>query len=388
MASCLRALEQNWLKFSYKVGEFIETPQKVKYESDDYSLAVIQRVAALIIPAICLVSEGFKTSLNLVQALEFSAHVVKYKTIASGNFQTTSMHVFEHARNIMGIILGLPVAILAPKSCSEIFLVRKAAKLSMRLSLDDASRLYAIAYAVDKFFKKHDIGYRVCSGTLLGIVRHKGIIPWDDDADLFLDPNSIEKCRRLFEERVFTKETGIEAAEQPYTGGWECFYESSPKGVGPLSHIGLPFVDVFRTVLRQSTQTIHYEGEVMRAAYAGEFYSVSEWNEPIESSFGPTSMTSVRDPSSYINGAYGFDALDFAYQTIHHEDVNKLFADPFNFGKIREALTKYGLPRRSYIVDKSPISFNLALYEGLVREIDEKMSVSAVSTAGLETGAA
>lgn len=43
-----------------------------------------------------------------------------------------------------------------------------------------------ILYLVDQFCTDRNIRYWVCGGTMLGTLRHKGFIPWDDDVDVFM----------------------------------------------------------------------------------------------------------------------------------------------------------------------------------------------------------
>lgn len=45
--------------------------------------------------------------------------------------------------------------------------------------------------------EKHDIRWSVAFGTLIGAVRHRGFIPWDDDIDVMLERTEFEKLVRV-----------------------------------------------------------------------------------------------------------------------------------------------------------------------------------------------
>lgn len=70
-----------------------------------------------------------------------------------------------------------------------------------KLSIEEAKKLELdILDFIDSFCKEHGINYCINYGTLIGAIRHKGFIPWDDDIDLSMTRENYEKFIQLFSE--------------------------------------------------------------------------------------------------------------------------------------------------------------------------------------------
>ncbi len=77
------------------------------------------------------------------------------------------------------------------------------------LSLDEIhEEEIKLLLAFDAFCKDFDIRYSLAGGTLLGAIRHKGFIPWDDDIDLSVPRPDWDKLISLRD--IFKDETGFE----------------------------------------------------------------------------------------------------------------------------------------------------------------------------------
>ena len=53
-----------------------------------------------------------------------------------------------------------------------------------------------ILLELDRICRKNNIQYVLCGGTMIGVIRHEGFIPWDDDVDTIMTRKEFEKFEK------------------------------------------------------------------------------------------------------------------------------------------------------------------------------------------------
>jgi lipopolysaccharide cholinephosphotransferase len=101
------------------------------------------------------------------------------------------------------------------------------------------------------------VDYCIMFGTLLGMLRHDGLIPWDDDLDLIIfDTDKFEKCcRHQFEERGYVVYDDMRSLDGRQK---RCGYRiHAEQGIAiPGQTWKFPWLGVWEPEIRKNTMTL------------------------------------------------------------------------------------------------------------------------------------
>ncbi len=206
----------------------------------------------------------------------------------------------------------------------------------------EAGLFYDLMMKVDVILKSSDIPYWATCGSCLGVIRHQGIIPWDDDIDIALFYKDLSRFVTL--EKEFANH-GLEIAYHPEFEFYKIFPKNGQeilKKDGSVYPWKYPFVDVF--FMEQYEGKFTYSGTFWREGYKDfDYYFANELKLPLPHlPFGPMLIPVSHQPLDYIKRMYGDDWNDVAYVTYSHKNeknVQKVKVDLIN-----RSPAKYILP--------------------------------------------
>lgn len=166
--------------------------------------------------------------------------------------------------------------------------------------------LYQILNDSHVIMERGNVQYWVDGGTLIGAVRHQGIVPWDDDLDVCLLPGQEEAFVNLAGD---FKKLGYRVEKtSPFA------YKVFPEGKD------FPFLDVLTTVKKNGR--IYYPtdalGSLKRRDGDQVFLDESEVLPLKKVKFGSFQVMIPNDPMPFLRSLYGESFMEVGYQSHVH----------------------------------------------------------------------
>lgn len=187
------------------------------------------------------------------------------------------------------------------------------------------NQIYDALEVIDEVFRNNKLEYCMAAGTLLGAVRHSGLIPWDDDADLYILDKDIPHFFSLEEQFA---DRGYIISSQPWSlwGGYKIFPHDGILMPDENNRDYLyPSVDIFP--LSIIDQHLHYTSPLAQKNWPHEYLNAQDWQQLQRVKFGHLNLPAPEDMASreYLQRAYGDDWNSHAAKGFDHRlevDIN------------------------------------------------------------------
>jgi lipopolysaccharide cholinephosphotransferase len=175
------------------------------------------------------------------------------------------------------------------------------AALPFKLSDTDALQLYQLMKDVDELLRQRGVSYVVESGTLLGCVRHQGIIPWDDDLDIQIlkqDEEAFLATRPFFQRLGYDiRQTGFGYRIQPHLA----------------KNLTFPFCDVFITSFGSDGLSHNKNHSFKKCTFKdSEYFPIKRYK------FGEFEVNGPAQGERFLDRCYGASWRDTYYKEINH----------------------------------------------------------------------
>jgi hypothetical protein len=181
--------------------------------------------------------------------------------------------------------------------------------------------LYQITKDAVDIFEHVGLHYFAIAGTLLGAIRHKGIIPWDDDVDIgILEGNEsalIEQAQPLL--------NVIGYQLTPWWFGGYRIHNITGTPLESSKHEGVyctfPFVDIF--VMRDSHGVFEFTDVGGQQEWGHGIIKAENVQDTTPYQFGEFEIQGPVEPEQYLATMYGDDWNTVAVEGYNHVSMTE-----------------------------------------------------------------
>lgn len=169
-------------------------------------------------------------------------------------------------------------------------------------------KLYDLVDKIVDLFDKNKITYFIHSGSLLGAVREKGIIPHDDDIDLGIFPEGNEILKSL----EFKKE--LDKLNLKLTINKNNIHKIKQKN-------SKVFIDIF--VFHEINDKIKYQSDYCNKNWPAGWFHKKDFFPLKSYKFGKMILQGPQNPIPYLNQHFGLDWEIPKITHSHHDNIKE-----------------------------------------------------------------
>ncbi len=159
------------------------------------------------------------------------------------------------------------------------------------------TEFYNLFDKFDNMCQDNQIPYFIVAGTLLGAVRHEGIIPWDDDIDVGILEKDLEKLQN-----IDCSKYGMISKQLVKTSTGKFFHDDKLNNGKKMQSV---FIDVFVMAKDSpSDDKYYYCNPEARRDFNNEHFYESELQNIVFYKFGPLCVPGIYNYEDYLKRVY------------------------------------------------------------------------------------